>query len=279
VRIAGVFAGIVLAVAPGPARASDIRFHKELTDQVLRQRGWTDPEAIREVARANMATDLARLPAHAQDLLRALAPRTEDSAAEVLRLAATVPFNPQGTDSLHFNSLYTYDAVVLRWTEFGTWVDAHGRELATRGLPGSQTRAFLGVVMHSVQDFYEHANWFTILDRFAPPGMKRGDYPLWEDLVDDRGGWREAHPAFDSAGALNRLRASNAFLSETEELGGLQTGRTRYEHWTTRPKPWMHRHQFGEHRREVEEISTRAMNLWLDRIDVAMGLEGDRALW
>ena len=59
---------------PCAGYASSIFHHQEMTEQVLTDLGWTDEEAIREVAEASMATDLGRLPAYSRAATNLLLP-------------------------------------------------------------------------------------------------------------------------------------------------------------------------------------------------------------
>jgi hypothetical protein len=259
---------VLLGAVPLGAAAADVYYHREMTDRALRELGWTDPLAIDHVCEANVATDLARLPAHSQIGLRILMPGPCTHLASVDGLAESAPYSERSSQGHHFNSLYSFADIARRWAEVDRWVSRVANTWNAR--PGGATReevlTLLGVVAHQVQDFYSHSNWVGILDGYTPGDLDPDEFPLWEELVADRDGWREAHPEFDAAAALAHLRRSNAGRSAVEDEGGLQTGRIRHEVIEGDPVPWKHRHHGGDTMRVVHELARRETLLWVARV-------------
>jgi len=255
---------------PSTATASDILSHKVVMLRALRPMGW-DAAAMRDAVNVNVATDLARLPTLAHTVTRVAWPATYTRLDPVSRLCETASFSPRSSVGFHFNSLYRFDDIARRWADLDGWVDGQCRHLAARGVPKEDYRLLVGVVAHCVQDFYEHANWIGIIDRFATRELKPGDYPLWEELMEGTREWPAKDPGFDADAARNRMRASNARISDREELGGLQTGRIRAE--VVPPgtvAPWMHRHYLGDQRWIVRDLGVRAVTRWTRLIDLRL---------
>jgi hypothetical protein len=115
----------------------------------------------------------------------------------------------------------------------------------------------VGLVTHAVQDFYCHSNWVELLDAYTPGDLDPEELPLWAELVHDAGGWREHHPEFDAEAALARLRESDHVCAESDEVGGLQTGRVRGETVTTTCDPWMHRPKVGRTQDALHALADR----------------------
>ena len=250
-----------------PALAHDVFVHRTLTEEALAEMGWTDPEAIDRVATYNVGTDIGRLPGHSRAALQFVFPGAAGETPEIRRLTATAPFNPETTVGFHFNSLYSFESIFTRWNELDEWVFMQCEYIAAN--PADQARYYqvLGITLHAVQDFYAHANWVGLLDRYTVDSLDPAEFPVWEELIENDAGWREAHPALPYDEAINRLKASNAFMSGEETLGGLQTGRIRGEDVDGDITPWIHRHERGEARGVAHDLARRATRLWVERID------------
>jgi len=250
-------------LAAGAARASDVYFHRELTESILKDRGWENREAIESVVQANIATDMARFPKLGRNVLGVIFPTTESRMDAVNLLAETAPFTPRSTVGFHFNSLYSFDDIDRRWLDFGVWVDEQSAAVA-----GDRRTELilLGLVAHHVQDFYAHANWVGTLDLFTPGELKAHEFPTWEELIHNQDDWISRHPEVPAAAVVNRFRASNAWISPDEELGGLQTGRIRNE-VVLGADPWMHRHHEGRTMDVNHRLATRAIHHWFDRVE------------
>jgi len=241
--------------------------HRTLTEEVLVELGWSDKEAIDRVTTYNVGTDIGRLPGHSRVALQFLFPDAVAETAEIRRIAATAPFNPATTKGFHFNSLYTFDAITEYWENLDRWVSSQCESIASNPADHDRYYQVLGITLHAVQDFYAHANWVGILDLYTESSMEPLEFPVWEELIGNEAEWLEQHPGFPAGEAINRLKASNAFMSQDEALGGLQTGSIRGEHIDGDVTPWHHRHERGEARAVVHDLTRRATRLWLARID------------
>lgn len=253
--------------AGSPALAHDVFVHRALTEDALAEMGWTDTEAIDRVATYNVGTDIGRLPGHSRAALRFIFPGAAGETAEIRRLTATAAFNPATTVGFHFNSLYSFESISTRWSDLDEWVFMQCEYIAAN--PADQARYYqvLGITLHAVQDFYAHANWIGLLDHYTADSLDPAEFPLWEELIENEAGWRDTHPAFPCDEAINRLKASNAFMSGQETLGGLQTGRIRGEAVDGDITPWLHRHERGEARGVAHHLARRATRLWVERMD------------
>lgn len=257
---------VVVCVTAGPAIAHDVFVHRTLTQEALSEMGWS-AETIDRVVTYNVGTDIGRLPSHSRVALQLIFPDAVAETADIRRVAATAPFNPATTKGFHFNSLYTFDAIAEYWENLDHWVSDQCEYIAST--PGDSDRYYqvLGITLHAVQDFYAHANWVGILDLYTESSLEPVEFPVWEELVEDASGWLDEHPGFPADEAINRLKASNAFMSQDEALGGLQTGRIRGEHVAGDVEPWSHRHERGEARAVVHDLTRRSTLLWVKRID------------
>jgi hypothetical protein len=259
----------LLLSLPIDGRAASIEDHKVTTDQVLEQMGWRSAAAITRVTDCNVATDFARLSVMSRGAMMLLFPTASDQIPAVRDLAETAPFSPRASVGFHFNSLYSFDAIEIRWRDLGAWVDETAARLASAddGTLDTQTcLTLLGILTHTVQDFYSHANWTGILNEYTAGDFEADEFPLFEELVWDEGGWREAHPDFPWQQALEHLHRSNVFVSATEDEGGLQTGSTRWETFTG-TEPWSHRHKHGKEHDAIGHLSERATRLWVERVE------------
>lgn len=261
---------VVALASPPPAGASTIYDHRVTTRRALEDAGWKREGDIDRVVTCNMATDFGRLNPITRTLSRIAFPGTGFQIDGVRALGRTAPFSPGSTRGFHFNSLYSYAAIESRWRVLGAWADHVCDSLGRAGLPPEEERAsrlrLIGMVSHAVQDFYAHANWVGILDRFTPGEMKADEFPVWEELTEGHGGWREHHPAFQWTQALDRMRVSDRARSDAEDEGGLQTGRVRGEK-VPGVTPWRHRHRGGAEKTVVHELARRATILWVQRIE------------
>ncbi len=273
--------GLVVALAmAGPAFGSSIYDHRTVARRALTEMGWRQEGDIDRVITCNMATDFGRLNAFSRTLSRVLYPGSGFQINGVRAMARTAPFSSEGTLGFHFNSLYSYSAIETRWRDLGGWADHVSDSIGAGTMPPELEHEtylrLVGMVSHAVQDFYAHANWVGLLDHDTPGEMKADEFPLWEELVQDHGGWRERHPEFHFAAALDRLRISDRERSATEDHGGLQTGRTGGEH-ISGVQPWMHRHKGGEEKAVVSDLARRAIILWIQRIDQRLEQARQRA--
>lgn len=262
-------ASILSSITPS-VEGSEIAVHREMTIDVLRGMGWSSWEAIDLATRFNESTDFGRLSDVPRTAVHIAAPSFGQHFPLLRDLAETAPFSPEGSVGFHFNSLYTFDDIDRRWDEFGTWVDTVADWMNTQPAEGQNPvmgLCLVGLVSHAVQDFYCHSNWVEILDEFTPGDLDPDELPLWAELVHDADGWRERHPEFDSEAALQRLRESDHVCSETDEVGGLQTGRVRGEEITTTCDPWMHRHKVGRTQDTLHELAERETIIWVERIE------------
>jgi hypothetical protein len=256
---------------PGIGAASDIFVHRTLTHEALTRQGWTDNEAIERVIDANVATDIGRLPGHSRLALSFVLPKTAEQIPAVQELAESADFSVRATVGFHFNSLYTFSDITTQWQDLNTWVNG-ACDLIARDPVNAYDRYFVlvGVVSHAVQDFYAHSNWVGIVNLYTLGDFVAEEFPLWEELIENESRWGLDNPGFPCPEAKNRFRASNAFMSDVEELGGLQTGRVRSEK-TVGTAPWLHRHKRGAERDVVHALAVRATQLWLTRIDERIG--------
>ncbi len=268
---AGALWALFLASLAVPAaQASDLRHHRDLTEAALREMGWRDETAIALVAQYSLATDLGRIPAYTRAALQFGLPTEVDRVADLHALAATAPFNPDGTRGFHFAGLYRFSDIETRWQELEAWSEIAAREIGRT--PSLEVRermrcALLGLVSHAVQDFYCHSNWVGLLDPIAGGGLDPTVLPTWEELVGETSSWRPTHDGFSSASALARLRESDLRRSEADDEGGLQTGRPRTQRWEAEPIPWGHRHKGGREMLAVHSLSLRATMCWLERVE------------
>ncbi len=257
-----------VAVVPAPVHAAGVRDHQRITREALRDAGWTDDERIERVVRNNLATDMARLQSFYRESLAFVFPKTGRYVDPVLELAETATFNSHGTDGFHFNHLYSFSAIDQTWRFLGDWVDSAATAIAASspGPDDSRVLALLGITTHVVQDFYSHSNWVEMLAPFVSEEMRPEEFPLWEELVETPSAWLAIHPTFDRNAAMERLRLSDAFTSDDDRAGGLQTGRSRgAPPWNGQP-PWKHRHVEGASDAVVDVLSRRATVLWVRRI-------------
>jgi hypothetical protein len=267
-------AALLAAGLVSSAAASDLRHHRAMTESALRELGWTDEAEISRVAQYSLAVDIGRIPEYTQAVLRVGLPAEVAVADELCALAETAPFSPRGTRGFHFAGLYRFSDIERRWRETEAWADWVAREIAA--CPSAETRdearlLLLGLVAHAVQDFYCHSNWVGLLDDFTAGDSDAEEFPIWEELIANEGGWVSRNPAFDAPWALTRLRASDVTRSSSESEGGLQTGRPRTEPVLDAPVPWGHRHAGGQEMEVVHALGVRATALWVARLEKRMG--------
>lgn len=262
--------GLALLLATGVS-ASSIFDHEEITRKALLEMGWGDQHAIETVAQSNVATDFGRLPSHSRTALNIVLPATSSHVPLVRGLAETAAFSPRGSVGFHFNSLYSYSDISARWAALDSWANSVCYLIEHE--PNSERRqrlylVLLGLVSHSVQDFYAHSNWIEILDGFdsQAKGFDSRDLPIWEELVENASNWRAENPDFSSGEAIAQLLVSNQVLSHDDCEGGLQTGSVRGERFEGTP-PWKHRHNGGKEKDAVHDLAKRATQYWVARID------------
>lgn len=255
----------------GPAIASDMRNHRIMTDQALRSLGWTDEAAIALTADYSQATDLGRIPGRTVQALQFGIPNPASQVPPVQSLAETASFNEKGTSGFHFNHLYSFGEIAVRWEELDAWSLGVAERLG--GLPPEERNrlrpVLFGLVAHAVQDFYCHSNWVGILTRHLPAGQDPTVLPLWEELVGEDDAWRAGHPQFPSLSALKTMMISDVVTSRDEHAGGLQTGKPRVADMGPHA-PWGHRHKGGREMEVVHDLGTRATARWIARLDAAI---------
>lgn len=263
-----LFAAIAAASS---ASASDMRNHRIMTDQALRELGWTDEAAIAFTADFSQATDLGRIPDYTVHALQFGMPNYTSQVPPVQSLAETATFSAKGTSGFHFNNLYAFTDIAVRWEELDAWSVVVARRLG--GLPAEERNrlrpVLFGLVAHAVQDFYCHSNWIGILMRHLPASQAGAKLPLWEELVGEDDAWREARPEFPALAALQTMMISDAYCSQDEDEGGLQTGKPRVVDMGP-DAPWGHRHKGGREMEIVHDLGVRATALWIARLDATI---------
>src|SRR6266705_1334729 len=250
------------------ARAWFPTTHWTMTDSLLKHLGWKRQAAIDKVVDCNIATDLI-----ASDF-SFFFPHASGEKDSVQALANTFPPNTKGTNGFHFDDLFSYDDIKKRMQDMDSWMNQQIALLVAAGWGEGQDEKFLrilGMILHAIQDFYCHSNWVNQLNPYtAGKNFNPDDFPTWDELTADLGGWKESHPGFPAKGALERLEMSNGNPSEKEKdgkgnpQGGLQTGA-----WD-KPKikdpknpkkdikPWHHRHPGGKEGAAAIALGARA---------------------
>lgn len=268
---------LLVPAAVSAVRAADLPTHRRITEAAFRALGETDPGMVESVVRFNLTTDLARLPTLPRRATSVIYPFVDGTEDMVEELAATAPFSVRRSSGFHFNNLYRYREIEARWTALGDWVDATCEAIRAGNYPLRRRDAelcLLGMVCHCVQDFYYHSNWVGLLNEFTPGDFAPPEFPMWEDLVDDGGSFRERFPGFPRDAALGRLSLSDAFVSRDERLGGLQTGRTRSARDPGGISPWRHRHPSGAQGKVAGELARRTTMRWILRVEERLGHPG-----
>jgi hypothetical protein len=248
-----------------------MRNHRIMTDQALRELGWTDEAAIAFTADFSQATDLGRIPDYTVHALQFGLPRNTAQVPAVQSLAETASFNDSGTSGFHFNSLYSFTEIAVRWEELNTWSLGVARKLGSLP-PEERDRmrpVLFGLVAHAVQDFYCHSNWIGILERHVATSGTDVQLPLWEELVGEDDSWRAAHAEFPALAALRTMMLSDTMRSQSEDEGGLQTGKPRVVDMGP-DAPWGHRHKGGREMEIVHDLGVRATALWIARLDATI---------
>ncbi len=261
--------GLLLCLSPAGASPADIKHHYTMTVEVLEDLGWEDSRAVTEAAHCAMAADICRLPALTRAVTTFALPSTGAHFDRVAALAQTAPFSERASVGFHFNSLYTFDDIRTRWHALGLWVDTVCRDILSMP-PGEErfetTVALVGLVAHVVQDFYVHANWVDLVDAFTLGPLETAAYPLWEELIENRDGWRDRSRSVDVTALVYRMRVSNTIMETNPTLGGLQTGRIAGEIVPGPVAPWPHRHALGRDQDVAHALGKRATELWVGRI-------------
>lgn len=269
VSVALALAFSLVAVSPGAA--SDMRNHRIMTEQALRDLGWTDEAAIAITADYSQATDLGRIPGRTVKALQFGIPRPASQVPSVQSLAETASFNEDGTSGFHFNNLYTFSDIALHWQELDAWARAVAERIGTCA-PEEQDRlrpVLFGLVAHAVQDFYCHSNWVGILTRHLATSEPAPALPLWEELIGEDDTWRASHPDFPALPALRTMMLSDVMCSADEDEGGLQTGKPRVVDLGSFA-PWGHRHKGGHEMEVVQALGVRATAVWIAGLDAAI---------
>ena len=276
-RWLSVLVALPTLFAPNTACAWKVNTHWDETDRfVLKQSGWTNQTAINRVVDANIETDLAGggLPGSVEWAY----PNAKALRSAVLANANFMaPFNTSGTNGFHFDDLKNYTECKDRWDALWQWIKDVRTYCENQGWRPQDRDDYLvamGMAFHAVQDFYCHANWVLRLNSLTTSAdYKSFEFPTWDQLVADQGGWRTAR-GLTGQQMLNRMKESDTRVNQYEFNGGLQTG--AYEHeWRTQVdgtwmKPWYHRHHnegldfSGAKIRDCEiNLGTRASRDWL----------------
>ncbi|NUM36748.1 MAG: hypothetical protein HUU50_19570, partial [Candidatus Brocadiae bacterium] len=228
---------------------------------------WDNQEAIELVFAANLAIDLISTRDDFGYLIQSIAfwyernrytrhffLKADEIHQDVRRLARSAPFNSGGTEGMHFDDLFSYREICQRWEEFEAWVlrEVNVAQSSREHWDRQGRRDFLilmGMVSHSVQDFYAHSNLVRlILDHNRRSSV--AIQPCWEDIVA-----LEKHT--EASKSLNYglwqwcIQSNETVTSESEYSSekwlGLQTGSwgkkdklydKRHSQWK---KPWKHR--------------------------------------
>src|SRR4051812_9881856 len=138
--LTSVLAALALLLAPRPALAFDTGHHSDLTREALAPEGFGDT-AIEAAQLQNWFTDY---------------------------YSSSNPLSgyKSEADLLHFDNLFTTDALRNYWGRFKVNAKSAAQDAAKSG-DTVKLLTVIGVSLHAVQDFYTHSNWVELHPRAA----------------------------------------------------------------------------------------------------------------
>jgi flagellar hook capping protein FlgD len=276
-RVAAVAALLFLGLLTvRTASAWSVEQHWAILLEALRRLGWKNNQAMNTLIDANLGTDVPYIAAFGVDF-SFVYPKAKEIYPLVKLMADTCPdINTDKTNGFHCDDLIYYSQVLARMQKLEAWMNQRIQAQVDSGWGDAQRLNFLimlGLLTHAIEDFYCHSNYAGILSR-ATGTWNPDDYPTWDELMSDLGGWGAAHPGFPKPKAKFLLSVWDSTSFESEEFGGLQTG--AFEHRGPQPRPghpgetmtpWGHRHPelSTDEGKVAWELSIRATVQWIQK--------------
>ncbi len=259
-----------------------------------KRHAWKNAEAVDLVLNCNLATDLHQFEGKCyMFVFYILYPSGSGQISDVKRLIGDMPegvkFNTSGTNGFHFDDLFHYDEIEKRWEDLRAWSRHQVARAQARWSEGGRDDFLrvVGISSHSVQDFYCHSNWVSILRSFVSSDDPE-DYPVWKDVASEppsafrgvvlapaiTGILRKGAtaPTWDRSAILDRMKESNRSISDDPTRGGLQTGgwdrsEDRDPLSGLSVRGWQHRHPEEPPESLIAPVlAARATGLWIDEL-------------
>lgn len=276
--IAFLLVSSLLLLTPAPSSAWSCNQHWRILIEVFHRMGWKNMRAMNKVVDACLATDLPYVSFTIFGITidcSWLFPRARPLTPAVVALANTFPDNTDKTNGFHFDDLFSSTEIKTRMTRIEQWMYERIQAEVDAGWGEDQEEEFLiliGLISHAIEDFYCHSNYAGYL-RYFTSDWDPNNYPTWDELYTDLGGWEEAHLGFP-APAARFIIALEDSVPQADENTGLRTG--AYDKTGPIPNPlhpgetvtpWGHRHPLEDSPmgRVAWELSIRATRQWIEK--------------
>jgi len=238
-----------LSIGPQRVEATNGSYHASMTHDVLTAQGFADVDA-------NLAT------------VGNLLVDVYSSLPDIVAFFTRGPWPSEGAP-FHCDNLFTLQDVQDYWTGLEAAAKSAFQSEAAKTPPDYELMLLMmGVVTHTVQDFYAHSNW---IDLWSTRGYMPSQVPTWEDAQDaikndpnsqlakdaqavlpevHTGAWdapnapqgAETHDQLNKD-AANSLRGSQPWPGMTDGTtlfsGSLDVAKRATERWKLKIKCWL----------------------------------------